>query len=317
MTDSAILDALPGLSALIVGDICLDHWCHYDPALALQSAETGIPRVAILRTKSTAGAGGTVANNLAALGVGRVSVLGIVGCDGYGFELRQALSASGIHHELLVEAPGVQTFTYTKLINQATGREDLPRVDFLMQPTSEAERLVLDRLLPAIDAHDLILIADQAETDTAGVVTAAVRNLIAELATVYRDKVFLADSRRRARHFRRVLLKANREEAEAAAAPEDLASLRQKTKAPVLFVTQGGDGVRLFQPDGEAVVAVPKVENPVDICGAGDSFAAGAAAAYFLTGSAIRAAEFGSRVARITIGKPGTGVATPEEVLAL
>ena len=93
--------------------------------------------------------------------------------------------------------------------------EDLPRVDFLFEPAPEAERTVLDRLLDAVDSHDLILIADQAETDTAGVVTNAVRKLIAELAPVYRDKVFLADSRRRAPLFRRVLLKANRAEAEA------------------------------------------------------------------------------------------------------
>ena len=198
MNDAAILRELPRLSALVVGDICLDRWCRYDPALALPSAETGIPRVAIIRTEVTAGAGGTVANNLAALGVGRVSVLGVIGDDGHGFELRQALARRGISHDLLVDAPGRQTFTYTKLINDVTGREDLPRVDFLFEPAPEAERTVLDRLLDAVDSHDLILIADQAETDTAGVVTNAVRKLIAELAPVYRDKVFLADSRRRA-----------------------------------------------------------------------------------------------------------------------
>lgn len=314
MNDAAILHELPRLSALIVGDICLDRWCRYDPSLALASAETGIPRIAITRTEVTAGAGGTVANNLAALGVGRVSVLGVIGDDGHGFELRQALARRGVSHELLVDAPGRQTFTYTKLINDVTGREDLPRVDFLFEPAPEAERTVLDRLLDAVDSHDLILIADQAETDTAGVVTNSVRKLIAELAPVYRDKVFLADSRRRAPLFRRVLLKANRAEAEAHG---DFAALRSRTQAPALFVTQGGDGVRIFEPRGESFVAVPRVENPVDICGAGDSFAAGAAAAFFLTGSAVRAAQFGSRVAQVTIGKPGTGTASPKEILAL
>ena len=38
----------------------------------------------------TPGAGGTVANNLAALGVGRVAVLGVIGDDGFGFELARA-----------------------------------------------------------------------------------------------------------------------------------------------------------------------------------------------------------------------------------
>ena len=319
MNTEAILRELPRLRALVVGDICLDRWCYYDPALALASAETGIPRVAVTRTITTAGAGGTIANNLAALGLERVTVLGIVGDDGHGFELRKALNMRGMHDELLVEAPGRQTFTYTKLINQVSGVEDLPRVDFVFEPAPEAERSVLDRLLPAIDEHDLILISDQAETDMAGVVTEAVRTLLAELAPVYPDKVFLADSRRRAHLFRHVFLKANRQEAIAAAQAScgkaDFAKLREKTHAPALFVTEGGDGVRIFEPRNESLVTVRKIEYPVDICGAGDSFAAGAAAALYLTGSAIRAAEFGSLVARITIGKPGTGTASPEEIL--
>jgi rfaE bifunctional protein kinase chain/domain len=317
MNDAAILRELPRLSALIVGDICLDHWCRYQPGLALASAETGIPRVAVVQTTLTAGAGGTVANNLASLGVGRVSVLGIIGDDGHGFELRRALTRAGVSDQLLIEAPGHQTFTYTKLINDVTGREDLPRVDFLFDPAPDAERILLDQLLVAVDAHDLILISDQAETDHAGVVTEPVRKLLSELAPVYRDKVFLADSRRRAHLFRNILLKANHAEAKEAAQSDDFETLRAKTHSPALFVTQGGDGVRIFEPHAESFVAVAKIENPVDVCGAGDSFAAGATAAFFLTGSAVRAAEFGSRVAQITIGKPGTGTATPAEVLAL
>jgi sugar/nucleoside kinase (ribokinase family) len=58
------------------------------------------------------------------------------------------------------------------------------------------------------------------------------------------------------------------------------------------------------------------VEQPVDICGAGDSFSAGAAMALAITGSATEAARFGNLVASITIMKHGTGTASPEEVLA-
>ena len=47
-----------------------------------------------------------------------------------------------------------------------------------------------------------------------------------------------------------------------------------------------------------------------------DSFSAGAAMALQVTGSNVDAAKFGNLVASITIMKPGTGVATPTEVLA-
>ena len=121
----------PKLRVLVAGDVCLDRWCRYDPALADPSRETGIPRVGVVATEVTPGAAGTIANNLAALGAGQVAVLGMVGDDGFGYELRAALAARGISHELLVDAPGVPTFTYTKLINAQTGEEDLPRIDFV------------------------------------------------------------------------------------------------------------------------------------------------------------------------------------------
>jgi sugar/nucleoside kinase (ribokinase family) len=55
----------------------------------------------------------------------------------------------------------------------------------------------------------------------------------------------------------------------------------------------------------------------VDICGAGDSFTAGASLALAVTQSPIEAALMGNRVASITIMKKGTGTASPAEVLAL
>ena len=44
--------ALQKLRALVVGDICLDRWCTYDPATSEPSAETGIPRLGIVARKS-------------------------------------------------------------------------------------------------------------------------------------------------------------------------------------------------------------------------------------------------------------------------
>ena len=82
MTAAEILNAFPRLRALVVGDVCLDRWCRYDPALAEESRETGIPRVAVVAGEVTPGAAGTVANNLAALKAGRVDVLGVVGQRG-------------------------------------------------------------------------------------------------------------------------------------------------------------------------------------------------------------------------------------------
>ena len=52
----------------------------------------------------------------------------------------RALAARGISHDLLVDAPGVPTFTYTKLINAHTDEEDLPRVDFVYTQSAAGSR---------------------------------------------------------------------------------------------------------------------------------------------------------------------------------
>ena len=323
MTIQEILDKFRGLRVLVAGDVCLDRWCRYDPTLADPSRETGIPRIGVVATEVTPGAAGTIANNLAALGAGRVAVLGMIGNDGFGYELRAALAARGISHELLVEAPGVATFTYTKLINIETGAEDLPRIDFVYTQAlpESVERELIDRLERAAPDYDAILISDQAETSQGGVVTPAMREAIARLAVALPDKLIWVDSRLRAEHFRHTVVKPNQQEAEAASVRAlgrvDYPELRRRMQARCLVVTHGGDGALVIDDSGERWAQAKTVENPVDICGAGDSFSAGAAMALVATGDPLQAAHFGNLVAGITIMKKGTGTASPQEVLAM
>lgn len=322
MTAAEILEQFPHKTALVVGDICLDRWCTYDPAMSEPSRETGIPRLAVTSTEVTAGAGGTVANNLVALGIGRVAVLGAIGRDGFGHELVDALSARGISPELLVRSSELPTFTYTKLLNAQTGQEDQPRVDFINARTipDAEERLLLEHLRTYAGAFDVIFVADQAETQRGGVVTAAMRNLLVDLATKDPSKVIWTDSRVRSQLFRRVILKPNQAEAEVACrglfGQVDYPRLRQELNAPWLFVTQGAQGVCVIGEQGQTLVPTRPIGNPVDICGAGDSFSAGAALALAISGSAADSARFGNMVASITVMKKGTGTASPEEVRA-
>jgi rfaE bifunctional protein kinase chain/domain len=323
MTTAEILAGFKKLKALVVGDICLDRWCTYDPAAAEPSRETGIPRLGIVATEVTPGGGGTVANNLAALGAGSVAALGVRGDDGFGFELERALGQRGITAQLMVKVPGWQTFTYSKLLNSETGIEDQPRVDFIStQPLpGAAEKQVCDNLASAIQDFDVVLVADQAETSAGGVVTPAVRGLIRDLAGKHADKVFLVDSRKRVHLFRNVVVKPNRSEAEAACQQlfgyADFRRLRGHLGAKLLIVTHGPQGALVVEEEKETWAQAWAVEKPVDICGAGDSFAAGTALTLAVTGDPVLAASFGNRVASITVMKKGTGTASPEEVLAV
>ncbi|MBM3814612.1 MAG: ribokinase [Acidimicrobiia bacterium] len=321
MTTREILDRFRGLSALVVGDICLDRWCRYDPAAADLSRETGIPRIGVVSARTTAGAGGTVANNLIDLGAGRVAVLGVIGHDGYGYELKRELALRQIDPSLLVEVHGMQTFTYTKLINNDTGVEDLPRVDFITthELSEEVYDMLIERFWLALPEFDAVLVSDQAETEHGGTVSAPLRDALSQATMECPDKVFWVDSRMRLELFRGVVAKPNLLEAELACqrlfGRMDLERLRRHIGDRPLVVTCGAEGARIVDDGGIHTVPGASVASPIDICGAGDGFSAAAALTLAATSSIFEAVRIGNLAASVTIMKPGTGTATPAEVL--
>jgi rfaE bifunctional protein kinase chain/domain len=322
LSTAEILEAFPRYSALVVGDICLDRWCTYDPATAEPSRETGIPRIGVVSTTVAPGAGGNVANNLASLGIGRAAVLGVLGDDGFAHELTRSLNTRGISTDLLVRSEKVPTFTYTKLINASTGIEDLPRVDFIhAQPLPDpVEQEVIEYLREFAPSFDVIFVSDQADTRRGGVVNAAVRALLEEISKANPEKIVWVDSRVRVERFRNMILKPNEQEADAACiglfGKLDYPRLRTHGNSKLLFVTKGAHGVVVVDDAGESQVPAFPTVDPLDISGAGDSFSAGAALALAITGSPIEAARFGNLVASVNVSKRGVAVASPEEVLA-
>jgi rfaE bifunctional protein kinase chain/domain len=322
LSTAEILEAFPRYSALVVGDICLDRWCIYDPATAEPSRETGLPRIGVVSTEVAPGGGGNVANNLAALGVGRAAVLGVLGDDGSAHELTRSLNARGISTDLLVRSDKAPTFTYTKLVNAATHVEDLPRVDFInTRPLPDAvEQEVIEYLREFAVSFDIIFVSDQADTRRGGVVTPAVRALLEEIAQADAKKIIWVDSRIRVERFRNMILKPNESEAAAASiglfGETDYQRLRAHGNSKLLFVTKGAGGAVVVEDGTETLVPAFPVGEPVNVSGAGDSFSAGAAMALAITGSATEAARFGNLVASVTVSKRGTGVASPEEVKA-
>ena len=315
-----ILDRAHDTTVLVVGDICLDRWCSYEPSLAEPSRETGIPRCAVTETNVTPGAGGTVAGNLASLGVGRVAVLGAIGRDGFGHELRFALDHQGIESDLLVESDAIQTFTYTKLINASSGEEDLPRIDFVNarpQPASVEDRLIAG-FEESSAGFDVVVVADQAETDDGGVVTDRVRQAVCPGPEADGGPVVAVDSRRRIGRFRNVIATPNEAEAREACLLEfgevDYPRLWRRLAGPALVVTLGRRGALLVDGSGprllDAVCPVPAV----DTCGAGDALMAGLALGLAAGASSEESLRFGIIVAGITVGQPGTGRADPAAV---
>jgi sugar/nucleoside kinase (ribokinase family) len=95
----------------------------------------------------------------------------------------------------------------------------------------------------------------------------------------------------------------------------DFRRLREHLRARAVMVTHGPQGALVIEEGKETWARAHAVEKPVDICGAGDGFAAGTALTMAVTGDPVAAACFGNLVASITIMKKGTGTASPQEVM--
>src|SRR5512145_497370 len=110
-----VLDRLPALAVGVLGDLFLDRYLDLDAALTEPSIETGLDAYQVVRVRSYPGAAGTIINNLVALGVGRVVPVAVIGDDGEGYELRQALAAlPAVDASFLTLTAERRTPTYTK-----------------------------------------------------------------------------------------------------------------------------------------------------------------------------------------------------------
>ena len=315
----------------VLGDFFLDKYLEVSPELAEPSLETGRVAHQVVAVRRYPGAAGTVVNNLAALGAGKLHAIGAVGNDGEAFDLCQGLHKIGCSTESVLRCPELMTPTYLKPHDQnVAGLEgEHSRYDTknrLPTPQSIADRVIieLERVLPQVDA---LLIMDQVDLADCGVVTATVRQRLAEMARQFPKVIFWADSRRFIHEFRYSMIKANQFEAihrQNPAVGEEVTQeelkrlvppLRQKMQAPV-FVTCGDKGILVSDPEVTLVPGI-KVTGPVDPTGAGDSASAGAVMSLCSGATAAEAALVANLVASTTVQQLGTtGTASPDQVRA-
>jgi hypothetical protein len=114
----------------VCGDFFLDTYLELDPRLNEPSIETGKTAYQVVGKRNQPGAGGTVCNNLAALGIGTLQALTVVGDDGEGYELRKALQRRQVAIDTVFADSARFTPTYTKpMLQGPEGEEELNRLD--------------------------------------------------------------------------------------------------------------------------------------------------------------------------------------------
>lgn len=326
-----ILGSLKDARIAVVGDLFLDRYFDLDASLTEPSVETGLDAYQVFRVRCYPGAAGTVLNNLAALGVGHLSTLSVIGNDGEGFELMCALDRLGVDTEQVIQSSERMTPTYSKpMLSQADGSfQELNRLDIKNRRTQSAEldAAVIRNLDQLVSEVQAIIVADQVSERNLGVMTDGVRDHLTKLAAKHPEKIIYADSRSHIGLYKNCIVKPNQNELCRALGVEDegeqmgnqshlaaVAELSKMTGRPV-YTTRGPNGI-VYVENGDAQ-RVPglKVTGPIDICGAGDSTTAGIVSALCAGATPAQAAHLGCLVASITIQQIGvTGTASPEQV---
>lgn len=329
----AITDRYPSLRLGLVGDFCLDRYLEIDPGLQETSLETGLPVHNVVAVRSQPGAAGTILNNLVALGVGQIDLVGFAGEDGEGLELMRALEAlPGVSLEHFIQTRQRRTFTYTKPLVMRPGQppQELNRLDFknwTPTPPGLARRLAgaVSQLGRQVDA---LIVLDQVDRAGTGVITTPVLQAVGAVARRRPHLRILADSRRSLRGFPPVTFKMNATELGRLVRARRKLSLGQiqacaarlaKRTGREVFVTLSELGILGATPDGTVLIepALP-VRGPIDIVGAGDAVTANLAAALAAGASVGEALQLANAAASVVIHQLGTtGTATVQDLRRL
>jgi rfaE bifunctional protein kinase chain/domain len=305
----------------VVGDFCLDRYLEIDPAKQEISIETNLPVHNVVRVRSRPGGAGTILNNLAALGVGKIVPVGFCGEDGEGYELRRALEArSGVRLDYFLQTAERRTFTYCKPLVMAPGQApvELNRLDSKNWTPTPAvvEGKLCEFVARAAAEADALVVLDQVDVPGTGVVTARVLETIGHLARELPDLLILADSRRGLRGWPPVGFKMNAAELRALSGAKPDAALEAigdtalaiaRRQGQPVFVTLAERGILAAAPDGrmEHAPALP-VRGEIDIVGAGDAVTANLAAALACGATLREALELAMAAASVVIHQLGT-----------
>lgn len=334
MTEERIRELFAGfrkLKVAVVSDFVLDKYLRIDTRLNEPSLETPHDAYQVVGTRQYPGAGGTIANNLCALGVGEVYPVTFIGDDGNGYELRREMKARGMKFDYVIGTDEMITPSYVKpMMWDGTGDEvESNRLDIknFRETSPELENKILGMLESVFHGMDAVIILDQMVESNCGVITDRVRERLIELASEHTDKIIYADSRSKIQKFRMMSIKCNNFEACRAfypnleGEPDDAMVLEcgsrlfEQNGRPA-FVTMGKNGIMTFGDKGIVVVPTEDVPRPYDICGAGDSVSASVVSSLAAGADEVEAAFMGNMVAAVTIRKLGvTGTATLDEVI--
>jgi D-beta-D-heptose 7-phosphate kinase/D-beta-D-heptose 1-phosphate adenosyltransferase len=321
LTFQKIVDRFSEVKILVVGDVMMDRFIW--GKVSRISPEAPVPVVLFEREDLILGGAANVVNNIHSLG-GDVSICGVVGNDEYGKIILEKINEIGVKTDGIFEEKGRRTTVKTRIIaHQHPYQQQLARIDRETTDHSKpyTSQSLLKFLSENIDHFDGIIISDYGK----GVMTKKLSQAIIQKAKRYK-KFVMVDPKPKNFSFYKgaTLITPNAKEAgDASGVPvTDLPSLKKagrilldKSKCNVLIITQGEEGMTVFESFQNSFPVPTVAKDVYDVTGAGDTVIGTLALAWGAGAKVKEAAMLANYAAGIVVGKMGTATATREELI--
>ena len=320
-----ILDRASSRRITVIGDLMLDEFVW--GKVGRISPEAPVPVVEVTGESFYPGGAANVARNLREF-VDCVAIIGLLGKDRSGQQLRELLSQQKIDTSDAVEEPSFHTIVKTRIIAR---HQQVVRVDReqFVGPSAPQIKEVVDAVRKNIPHSDAIIFEDYGK----GFLSTELVSQIADAARKT-GKIVAADPNPRNLVEWRGLtvIKPNRTEAFLAAGipshdtdivPSRDADLKRagetllkKWETENVLITLGEHGMMLFQKKESPHYIPTKAREVFDVSGAGDT-----AIALFTLGLACgatptEAAEIANHASAVVVSKLGTATVTRDELIA-
>lgn len=307
-----IQENFSNINVLIVGDVMLDRY--WWGTVGRISPEAPVPIVNLTKTTLAAGGASNVAANVAGLGATPLLV-GLLGEDSDALLFTDILSKSKISIDYLYQTSERPTTVKTRIIghNQQVVRVDQETKKLL---SKNEEEIIWQKISDALEKTRIIIISDYGK----GIIT---EGLLSRLITSAKEQQISILIDPKGKNFSKYkgasLLTPNRFEVAEACKLENTdqeileaagSQLVEDLNLEGLLITQGEDGMTLFQKNKKPEHLYALARNVYDVTGAGDTVIACLAVAIASGREILEAAKIANIAAGLIVEQMGTTAIT-------
>ena len=312
-----ILDQFSKLKILVVGDVMLDRY--WWGGVTRISPEAPVPVVRLKSTSLAAGGAANVAVNVAGLGATPI-LLGVVGNDDEAKLLPSILGRAGVSADNLVSIDDRPTTTKTRVIahSQQVVRVDQEQSEPL---PVEVEDRICSSFSDLISQVDAVAVSDYSK----GFLTDTLLSELFSVAAAFCVPVLVDPKGKNYAKYRgAAVLTPNRREAAEACNIEDHGDvvaqagrqLMTDLDLNALLITQGDEGMTLFQRSLAPLHLTAVAREVYDVTGAGDTVIATLSTAIGAGADLADAARLANTAAGLVVEQVGTSSVSTSELRA-